>query len=83
VASMGVEVAGVLPEDLLCVASVEDQHSVGALLANGAYESFRVRVAVRAARRDLGDGDAFAGEDRVEGRGELTPRSQECVTARI
>jgi hypothetical protein len=68
---MGVEVAGVFVEDLLRVASVEDQHSVGALLANGAYEAFRVRVAVGAARRNLRDRDAFAGEDCVEGGGEL------------
>nr|WP_238935554.1 hypothetical protein [Saccharopolyspora spinosa] len=68
---MGVEVAGVFLEDLLRVASVEGQHSVGAFFANGAYESFRVWVAVGVAWRDFRDRDVFAGEDCVEGGGEL------------
>lgn len=69
---MDVEVVGILLKDLLRVASAEDQHSVGALLADRAYESFRMRVAVGAARRDLRDGDALAGEDRIKGGGELS-----------
>lgn len=35
------------------------------------HASLRVRVAVGAVRRDLRDGDAFAGEHGVEGGGEL------------
>ncbi|MEV7189403.1 hypothetical protein [Kitasatospora sp. NPDC093102] len=53
------------------MASLGQEEPVGALLPHGAYESFRVRVAVGAAGRNPGDRDALAGEDGVEGRGEL------------
>lgn len=55
-----VEVAGVVAEDLLGVAAVEEQEAVGAFLAGGADEALRVRVAVGAPGRDLGHGDPLA-----------------------
>lgn len=57
--------------DPLGVAAIEEWDAVGAFLADGAYEAFRVRVAVGAARGDLGHGSALAGEDRVKGGSEL------------
>jgi hypothetical protein len=71
VGSVVVEVVGVVAEDLLGVAAVEEQDPVGALLADRAHEAFRMRVAVGTERGDLGHGDGFAGEDRVEPGGEL------------
>jgi hypothetical protein len=55
-----VEVVGVVVEEFLGVAAIEKQDPVGAFLADGA---FRVRVAVGAARGDLGHRDGFTGED--------------------
>jgi hypothetical protein len=66
-----VEVVGVVAEDLLGVAAVQEQDPVGALLADGADEAFRVWVAVGTVRWNLDHGDGFAGEDRVERGGEL------------
>ncbi|GAA3792429.1 hypothetical protein GCM10022206_35160 [Streptomyces chiangmaiensis] len=53
------------------MAAVEDQQTVGALIPYGAYEAFRVWVAAGAAWKGFGHGDALAGEDGVEGGGEL------------
>jgi hypothetical protein len=50
VGSVVVEVVGVVAEDLLGVAAVEEQDAVGAFLADGAHEAFRVWVAVGTAR---------------------------------
>jgi len=49
----------------------EDQHPVGDLRPGGEHEPFRVGVRARAPRRYLHRLDAGAGQDRVEGRGEL------------
>jgi hypothetical protein len=49
----------------------EDQHPVGDLRPGGEHEPFRVGVRARAAGRYLHRLDAAAGQDRVEGRGEL------------
>jgi hypothetical protein len=49
----------------------EDQHPVGDLRPGGEHEPFGVGVRARAPGRDLHRLDAGAGQDRVEGRGEL------------
>jgi hypothetical protein len=59
VGAMGVEVPSVGAKDCLGVAAVVDQNAVEAFLANGADEALRVRVTVRAARRDLQHTDVF------------------------
>src|SRR5919197_446689 len=66
-----IEIARVVAKDLLSVAAAEQQDAVGALLAYGANEALRVRVAVRASGRNLCHSDAVAGEHGVERRGEL------------
>ncbi len=68
---MAVEVTGVVVKELLRVASAKDQYSVGALLADGAYEPLGMRIAVGAPGRDLGHVYALAGEHGVESRREL------------
>ena len=49
----------------------EDQHPVGDLRPGGEHEPFRISIRARASGRDLHGLDAGAGQDRVEGRGEL------------
>jgi hypothetical protein len=72
VGSVAVEVAGVIVEDLLGVAAVEEQDPVGALLPYGAYEPFRCTGCSWGCAGGSGPrGDALAGEDGVERGGEL------------
>jgi hypothetical protein len=80
-----VEMVCVVAEDLRGVTTAEEQDPVGALLAYGPYEAFRVRVAVGTARGDLHHGDGFAGENRVERGGELgvTVSGQESESAGV
>jgi hypothetical protein len=66
-----VVMAGVLAEDRSQVAFVVDEHPVGALGSCCAYPSLGVTVRPRRARRDLHYFQALAGEDLVEGPGEL------------
>ena len=66
-----IEMTHVLVQDGLCVSFVVDQQPVGAFGADAADKSFRVAVCPGRARRDLDHGDAFGGEDGVEGIGEL------------
>src|SRR6185312_11551181 len=66
-----VEVAHVSVKDSLGVSLVVDQQSVGAFGADAANEAFRVGVRPGGARRDLGHGDAFGGEDGITGGGEF------------
>lgn len=68
---MRVEVDLVLVEDLRGVPAAEDRNLVGDLFASQSHEALGVSVAVRRARRDLPDLDAFGGEDSVERPGEL------------
>jgi len=49
----------------------EDQHPVGDLGPNGSDEPLRVGVRPRSPGWDLDGGEAGAGHDRVERRGEL------------
>ena len=49
----------------------EDQHPVGDLGPGGEHESFGVSIRARASGLNLRCGDANAGQDRVEGFGEL------------
>ena len=58
-------------KDHLGVAAVVDQDAVEALVVLGADEALRIRVTVRAARRDLHHIDVFAQHDGVEGGREL------------
>jgi len=71
VGSSSVVVPGVLCEDRLQVPFTEDQHPVGDLRSGGEHEPFRAGVRARAPGRYLHRLDAGAGQDRVEGRGEL------------
>lgn len=48
-----------------------DQHPIGNLGTGGEHEPFCIGVRARAPRRDLYWLDAGAGQDRVEGFGEL------------
>jgi hypothetical protein len=66
-----VEMADILVEDGVGVSLMVDQHPVSAFLADAANEPFRIAVRSRCLGRDLGDVDAFGGEDGVEGGGEL------------
>ncbi len=61
----------VLGQDRPQVPFAEDEHPVGDLGPDSEHEPFRIRVRSRAARRDLHDLDAGAGQDRVKRRGEL------------
>lgn len=71
VGSMIVVVPRVLRQDPGCVVVVVDQDSIGVLSADGAHESFGITIGSWGSRRRLDDGDVFAGEHPVEGRGEL------------
>jgi hypothetical protein len=51
---------------------VRHEHVVGDLAAGGEHEPFGVGVRAGAPRRDLAGGDAGAGQDGVEGGGELS-----------
>jgi hypothetical protein len=62
---------GVPGENRSQVPFAEDQHSVGDLGPGGEDEPFGVSVRARTAGRDLRCRDAGAGQDRVEGVGEL------------
>lgn len=62
-----VEVLGELVEDGEGVLFVVDQGSVGAFLADSAYESFRVAVRAGVRGEDLDHVEAFVHEHRVEG----------------
>jgi hypothetical protein len=66
-----VVVAGVFVQDVLEVASAEDQHAVGELGVGGEHEPLGAGVRARTAGRDLEDFHASVSEDRVEGGGEL------------
>jgi hypothetical protein len=66
-----IEMAHVLVENGAGVSFVVDQQPVGALGADAADEPFRVAVRPGRTGRDLDHGDAFGGEDGVEGSGEL------------
>ena len=66
-----VVVPGVLGQDRPQVPFAEDQHPVGDLGPGGEHEPFGVGVRARAPGRDLHHLDTGAGQDRVEGRGEL------------
>ena len=71
VRSSSVVVPGVLGQDGLEVPFAEDQHPAGDLGPGGEHESLGVSIRARAPGRDLHCGDAGAGQDRVEGFGEL------------
>jgi len=62
---------GVLAEDRSEVAFVVDEDPVSALGPYGAYPSLGVTVRPRRPRRGLHNFQALAGEDLVEGAGEL------------
>jgi hypothetical protein len=66
-----VVVPGVLGQDRPQVPFTEDQHPVGDLGPGGEYEPFGIGVRPGAAGRDLHGLDTGAGQDRVEGVGEL------------
>jgi hypothetical protein len=66
-----VEMSKVLVEHCAGVALVVDQNPVGALCLDAAHESLGVAVRSRCAGWNLHDVDVFAGEHRVERRGEL------------
>jgi hypothetical protein len=68
---MVVVVPGVLVQHSAQVWLTEDQHPVGQFGADGEHEPLGVGVRPRTAGRDLHDGDAGVGEDRVEAGGEL------------
>ena len=69
--SLSVVVPGVLCEDQPQVPFTEDQHPVGHLRPGGEHKPFRICIRARAPGRDLHGLDAGAGQDRVEGCGEL------------
>jgi hypothetical protein len=71
VRSSSVVVPGVLGQDCLEVSFAEDQHPVGDLGPGGEHESLGVSIRARAPGRDLHWCDAGAGQDGVEGFGEL------------
>jgi hypothetical protein len=66
-----VVVTGVFAKCPAEVLFAKDQHVVGDLAAGGEHEPLCVRVRPWAARWDLADGDAGAGQDGIEGIGEL------------
>jgi hypothetical protein len=66
-----VVVARVDAEDVLELAAADDQQPVEALAANAADPALDVGVRVRRPNRRPHDPDTFAGEDRIERRGEL------------
>ena len=65
-----IEMGDVPVEDSKGMLLVVDQQPVGALFADAANEPFGVTVGVWGTGRDLGDVDAFGGEDGIEGGGE-------------
>jgi hypothetical protein len=71
VGASSVVVPGVLGENRPQVPSAEDQHPVGDLGPGGEDEPFGVSIRARTAGRDLRCRDAGAGQDCVEGAGEL------------
>src|SRR5208282_3605084 len=71
VRAVPVVVAGVLAEDWPQVPFAVDDRPVGALGSCAAYPSLGITVRTRRPRRGLDCLHALAGEDRVEGAGEL------------
>ena len=71
VRSSSVIVPDVLGQDRPQVPFTEDQHPIGDLGPGGEHESLGVSIRARAPGRDLHCSDACAGQDRVEGFGEL------------
>ena len=71
VRAVRVVVLDVLPQDCGEVALSGDQEVVEAFAPQGADEAFRDRVRPRCSYRGADDADGGAGEDRVEGGGEL------------
>jgi hypothetical protein len=69
--TMSVEVGRVFVKDRPSVTLVVDQHPVGALGADAADKPLRVAVRPRGPWWSPDHVDAFGGEHRVEGRGEL------------
>jgi hypothetical protein len=66
-----VEMRCVLGQYLFEVAPVADQYSVEQLAADGADPSFGARIRPGRSYRCAQDSDAFAGENGIEGVGEL------------
>jgi len=65
-------VVGLVPgQDRPQVSFAEDQHPVGDLGPGAEHDPLRIGIRARAPGRDLYRFDAGAGQDRVEGRGEL------------
>jgi hypothetical protein len=71
VRAVAVVTAGVLTQYRSQVPFAEDEHPVGALCSCGAHPSLGMTVRARGPRRSPHYGHALAGEDRVEGSGEL------------
>jgi hypothetical protein len=61
----------VFGQDLLEMASTEDEESVEALSPGRAHESLGERIRTRGSNRDLDDADALRAEHLVEACGEL------------
>jgi hypothetical protein len=72
VRAMIVEMVHVLVEDGAGVSFVVDQQPIGALFANAADEPLGIAVRLRRPGKDLDHIEAFRGEDRIEGDGELS-----------
>jgi hypothetical protein len=68
---VAVVVAGVLIQQVPKMAFTEDQHPVGEFGSGGQHEPLGIGVRPGTPGRDLDGLDAGAGEDRVEGGGEL------------
>jgi hypothetical protein len=68
---MGVVVIDVLHQDGFELTSVDDQHSVETLSADGPNESLSEGVCPGRPKRALDDPDVLGAEDLVEARGEL------------
>jgi hypothetical protein len=66
-----IEMAHILVEHGEGMSLVVDQQSVGALFADAANEPFGVAICPGSPGRDLDHLDAFGGEHRIEGGGEL------------
>jgi hypothetical protein len=66
-----VVMGGVLTQDGPQMPFAVDEHPVGALGSRGAYPSLGVTIRARRPRRGLDRLHALAGQDRVEGTGEL------------
>jgi hypothetical protein len=76
VRAVGVVVREVLPQDCREVARSGDEEVVEAFAAQGADPALGDRVRSRCPHRSTDRADAGAGDDRVEGGGELAVRSR-------